>query len=56
MDLASARYVKYIAADASVKTQMDIASREIKSDIVNNSGYKGKELHCLYRYRYLSTS
>jgi|LSQX01.2.fsa_nt_gb serine protease AprX len=42
MELASARYVKYIAADASVKTQMDIASREIKSDIVNNSGYKGK--------------
>lgn len=42
MDLASARYVKYIAADVSVKAQMDIASQEVKADILNNTGYKGR--------------
>ena len=42
IDLASARYVKYIAADVSVKTQMDIASQEVKANVLNRSGYKGK--------------
>ncbi|HZJ58000.1 MAG TPA: S8 family peptidase [Clostridia bacterium] len=42
MELASARYVRYIAADVSVNAQMDIASQEIKSNVLNKSGYKGK--------------
>ncbi|NLI60106.1 MAG: S8 family peptidase [Clostridiales bacterium] len=44
MDLASARYVKYIAADISVKTQMDIATQEVKANILNRSGYEGKDI------------
>lgn len=42
LDLAAARYVKYITADASVKAQMDIASQEVKAHILNRTGYKGK--------------
>lgn len=42
IELASARYVKYIAADVSVKTQMNIASQEVKANVLNRSGYKGK--------------
>lgn len=42
IELASARYVKYIAADASVTAQMDIAAQEVKANVLNNSGYKGK--------------
>lgn len=44
VELASARYVKYIAADISVKTQMDIASQEVKANVLNKSGYKGKNI------------
>ncbi len=42
IELASAKYVKYIAADASVKAQMDIASQEVKANVLNRTGYKGK--------------
>ena len=42
LDLAAARYVKYITADASVKAQMDIASQEVKAHILNRTGYTGK--------------
>ena len=41
MELASARYVKYIAADASSRPNGHCL-KEIRSDILNNSGYKGK--------------
>lgn len=40
--LASARYVKYIAADIAVKTQMDIAAQEVKATVLNKSGYTGR--------------
>jgi serine protease AprX len=44
-DLAALHVVKYIAADAKVKAQMDIAAKEIKADVVNRSGYTGKGMN-----------
>ena len=41
-DIAALRHVKYLGADVSVKSQMDIASQEVKARIINNSGYTGK--------------
>ncbi|HZJ82915.1 MAG TPA: S8 family peptidase [Clostridia bacterium] len=42
IDLASISHVRYIAADVSVKTQMNIVAQEVKADVLNSSGYKGK--------------
>ena len=41
-DLAALRHVKYLGADVVVKSQMNIASQEVKARTVNNSGYTGK--------------
>lgn len=40
--LASLKQVEYIAADVTVRTQMNIASQEVGANVVFNSGYKGK--------------
>lgn len=41
-DLAALHQVKYLGADITVKSQMDIASQEVKAHILNKSGYTGK--------------
>lgn len=41
-DIAALKHVKYLGADVSVKSQMNIASQEVKARIINNSGYTGR--------------
>jgi len=41
-DLAALRHVRYLGADVDVKSQMNVASQEVKARVVNKSGYTGK--------------